>query len=50
MDCSVDYLLGRTISIHAPREGGDRYFPYERLFPWISIHAPREGGDTVTKS
>ena len=39
------------ISIHAPREGGDRYFPYDRLFPWeISIHAPREGGDPSTSS
>ena len=33
------------ISIHAPREGGDR--PYLRLGlgEGISIHAPREGGD-----
>ena len=35
-----------TISIHAPREGGDsmagRYSTFLRA---ISIHAPREGGD-----
>ena len=34
------------ISIHAPREGSDRYFPFGKLLPWeISIHAPREGSD-----
>ena len=35
------------ISIHAPREGGDRRsspFPLSEFV--ISIHAPREGGDS----
>ena len=34
-----------SISIHAPREGGD--FTKQEFDPWrdISIHAPREGGD-----
>ena len=40
---------GRSISIHAAREGGD----IERLFyksnREISIHAAREGGDKDTK-
>ena len=34
-----------TISIHAPREGGDNA---QYVLQWrrnISIHAPREGGD-----
>ena len=35
-----------TISIHAPREGGDiAEVSLFRFFPRISIHAPREGGD-----
>ena len=35
-----------TISIHAPREGGDSYGAgLIRSTPPISIHAPREGGD-----
>ena len=34
-----------AISIHAPREGGDRRHPWPPLFHGISIHAPREGGD-----
>ena len=35
----------RTISIHAPREGGDigSVLHLPRII--ISIHAPREGGD-----
>ena len=38
--------VGRiTISIHAPREGGDRRRQYLWLCVNISIHAPREGGD-----
>ena len=37
-----------SISIHAPREGGDREIAALRLrFVLISIHAPREGGDVV---
>ena len=34
-----------VISIHAPREGGDRVGGLGFLYPDISIHAPREGGD-----
>ena len=33
------------ISIHAPREGGDRSSPFPLPKFIISIHAPREGGD-----
>ena len=36
----------QTISIHAPREGGDRVSLQAGTFQRrISIHAPREGGD-----
>ena len=35
-----------SISIHAPREGGDPKKPHWHvLWRYISIHAPREGGD-----
>ena len=34
-----------SISIHAPREGGDVQKAMEQYKEWISIHAPREGGD-----
>ena len=34
-----------TISIHAPREGGDDPKLADKLALNISIHAPREGGD-----
>ena len=35
-----------SISIHAPREGGDTVKnDYPNAFIKISIHAPREGGD-----
>ena len=35
------------ISIHAPREGGDRaFFDNTHNDSDISIHAPREGGDS----
>ena len=39
-------LLQFTISIHAPREGGDEYRggAIDNILD-ISIHAPREGGD-----
>ena len=37
------------ISIHAPREGGDRDIDNRRLNVVISIHAPREGGDNAEK-
>ena len=33
------------ISIHAPREGGDKSFREGDMMTEISIHAPREGGD-----
>ena len=33
------------ISIHAPREGGDRAATFRAFRLAISIHAPREGGD-----
>ena len=33
------------ISIHAPREGGDRFRVIVSHICTISIHAPREGGD-----
>ena len=34
-----------TISIHAPREGGDYEAAEVLAKVTISIHAPREGGD-----
>ena len=35
-----------SISIHAPREGGDKNYTDTVWAGWgISIHAPREGGD-----
>ena len=36
---------GKIISIHAPREGGDRTGRVNAGHRAISIHAPREGGD-----
>ena len=43
---AVEIPATTMISIHAPREGGDkrRYFLLVAL-NGISIHAPREGGD-----
>ena len=38
-------MPGRTISIHAPREGGDAKWALMGNRYIISIHAPREGGD-----
>ena len=35
----------KVISIHAPREGGDRGLEDHPGVKHISIHAPREGGD-----
>ena len=37
--------FGRSISIHAPREGGDITHIPVAVDVSISIHAPREGGD-----
>ena len=34
------------ISIHAPREGGDKFVFTRSKGILISIHAPREGGDS----
>ena len=34
-----------TISIHAPRAGGDADVVYDEARTVISIHAPRAGGD-----
>ena len=36
-----------TISIHAPREGGDPKKNRDTKNINISIHAPREGGDHI---
>ena len=36
---------GVSISIHAPREGGDDAVRTKIVLGLISIHAPREGGD-----
>ncbi len=38
-----------SISIHAPRVGGDSRAPYHPPGPGISIHAPRVGGDFTVK-
>ena len=50
MKAATIYLLspemdGKTISIHAAREGGDGSSKIILLFVFISIHAAREGGD-----
>ncbi len=37
--------IKRKISIHAPREGSDRFRLRWSGRGWISIHAPREGSD-----
>ena len=37
------------ISIHAPREGGDKRGTAKEEQEKISIHAPREGGDNSLK-
>lgn len=38
---------GGNASIHAAREGGDRYIALIIADSGISIHAVREGGDSV---
>ena len=44
-----DYMIGSNISIHAPREGGDRFQQAgQDVHHNISIHAPREGGDSYS--
>ena len=48
MRATLYEIDGFTISIHAPREGGDKQGEHTQMrqIP-ISIHAPREGGDWV---
>ena len=42
----MPFEMDSTISIHAPREGGDKSaLGGHLLIRYISIHAPREGGD-----
>ena len=40
------YQQQHNISIHAPREGGDKKGLIRFFDLIISIHAPREGGDS----
>ena len=39
-------MITKGISIHAPREGGDKQGLLKGRTKNISIHAPREGGDS----
>ena len=41
----IGSLIQLAISIHAAREGGDRFYMTPSEFEKISIHAAREGGD-----
>ena len=41
----MEEASARYISIHAPREGGDKGYDACKAVFNISIHAPREGGD-----
>ena len=44
----VHQVVHDVISIHAPREGSDRYIASQfNGFFSISIHAPREGSDLI---
>ena len=43
-------ILIYSLSIHAPREGGDMDDYYIILPDVISIHAPREGGDQMRRA
>ena len=47
----MPFEMDSTISIHAPREGGDAK-PFCQLLHHIciSIHAPREGGDCPNRA
>lgn len=40
----MPFEMDSTISIHAPREGGDHVEAVKDAETGISIHAPREGG------
>ena len=42
----TEYIIFSSISIHAPREGGDMTSSLSTKQRQISIHAPREGGDS----
>ena len=42
--------MGYAISIHAPREGGDKEWSDLCTVIGISIHAPREGGDNTGRA
>ena len=44
---AIEAKARRTISIHAPREGGDISKTNKLALGTISIHAPREGGDAL---
>ena len=46
----ANHAGGKTISIHAPREGSDDNLFFEPFLSLISIHAPREGSDTVSSA
>ena len=41
----MPFEMDSTISIHAPREGGDHVEAVKDAETGISIHAPSEGGD-----
>ena len=41
----MPFEMDSTISIHAPRKGGDFDQSTSPMYLTISIHAPREGGD-----
>ena len=45
-DAAQKLLFGMSISIHAPRAGGDGWSCTVDAEIYISIHAPRAGGDT----
>ena len=44
---SAGLRMRSRISIHAAREGGDKYLVNFWHCPGISIHAAREGGDLL---
>ena len=42
----MPFEMDSTISIHAPRKGGDPIYLLVLATYCISIHAPRKGGDS----
>ena len=44
----MPFEMDSTISIHAPRKGGDKGWGIQSDGHWISIHAPRKGGDRIS--